>query len=220
MLLNPFRPCEGSPTFQEEYRGSYVPKVIEIELGLQVVAPDTLYVAAAGRNQLYFNTQLDTETAKHVKEQIEKASVPKPDEYIAIDEVFATAEIKNHVTGETTFVFDPAYARVLFAKGMNRHNPELKLPEPEPAGDWLVTYDLDNILMKRADSRDDLGFGNCRICDHYRGNNESTVHYDQPPTNAIGICHPKLCSKAVDTLKEDGETEASYYERMDKLHWT
>ncbi|KXG53561.1 uncharacterized protein PGRI_006110 [Penicillium griseofulvum] len=143
MLLSPFRPCEGSPTFQEEYRGNYIPKVIRTGYGLQVVAPDTPYVAVAGSDKLYFiDTRLDAETAKHVKEQIERASVPKPEEYIAIDEVLATAEVKNSVTGETTFVFDLDYARVLFAKGMNRHNPELKLPEPEPAGDWSVTYDL------------------------------------------------------------------------------
>ncbi|GLI74340.1 hypothetical protein PoHVEF18_002577 [Penicillium ochrochloron] len=114
MLLNPFRPCEGSPTYQEEYRGNYIPKVIEREYGLQVVAPDTPYVAAAGRNALYFlDTRFDPETAKHIKEQIEKASVPNLEEYISIDEVLATAEIKNSVTGETTFVFDPPYARVL-----------------------------------------------------------------------------------------------------------
>ncbi|KAJ5448281.1 hypothetical protein N7445_003102 [Penicillium cf. griseofulvum] len=148
MLLNPFRPCEGSLTFQEEYRGSYVPKVIKTEDGLQVVALDTPYVAVAGLDKLYFiDTRLDTETAKHVKEQIEKASVPKPEEYIAIDEILATAELKNYVTGETTFVFDPSYAKVLFAKGMNRHNPELKLPKLEPAGDWLVTYDLQATVL-------------------------------------------------------------------------
>lgn len=163
LLLNPFRLCEGSPTFsdacqrcngpptfQEEYRGSYVPQVIETGHGLQIVAPDTPYVALAGRDQLYFlDTRLDPETAKHVKEQIERASVAGDDEYIFIDEILATAEVKNHKTGETTFVFDPLYARVLFAKGMNRGNPELKLPEPEPAGDWLVTYDLDTISTKR-----------------------------------------------------------------------
>jgi hypothetical protein len=129
MLLNPFRPCEGSPTFQEEYRGNYVPKVIETEYGLQVVAPDTPYVAAAGQDKLYFiDTRFDTETAKHIKEQIEKATVTNMEEYIAIDEISATAELKNSVTGETTFVFDPPYARVLFAKGINRHNPALNLP--------------------------------------------------------------------------------------------
>ncbi|KAB8211401.1 hypothetical protein BDV34DRAFT_219997 [Aspergillus parasiticus] len=227
MLLNPFRPCEGSPTFQEEYRGNYVPKVIDTGYGLQVVAPDTPYVAAAGPNKLYFiDTRFDPETAKHVKEQIEKATVPNPEEYVAIDEISATAELKNSVTGETTFVFDPPYARVLFARGMNRHNPELKLPEHEPAGDWLVTYDLDNILTKRVEFCYDLGCytdsdcirqsnGNCRICHHYRVDNEC----DQPLANAIGICRP-LCSKAVDTPKEDGETDASYYQRMDKLHWS
>jgi hypothetical protein len=227
MLLNPFRPCEGSPTFEEEYRGNYVPKVIETTYGLQVVAPDTPYVAAAGTNKLYFiDTRFDAETAQHIKQQIEKATVPNPEEYIAIDEVSATAELKNSVTGETTFVFDAPYARVLFAKGMNRHNPELKLPEHGPPGDWLVTYDLENVLTKRVPrSCSDFGCysnqdcirqsnGNCRLCHHYSVDNES----DNPIINALGICHP-ICSKAVDTPKEDGETDASYYQRMDKLHW-
>ncbi|KAJ5592536.1 hypothetical protein N7537_009440 [Penicillium hordei] len=157
MLLNPFRP------------GSYVPAVIKTGHGLQVVAPDTPYVAAAGPDKLYFiDTRFDSKTAKHVKEQIEKATIPNPEEYIAIDEISATAELKNSVTGETRFVFDPTYARVLFAKGINRHNPELKLPEHEPAGDWLVTYNLEKALTKP---------------------------------------------------REEGETDASYYESMDKLHW-
>ncbi|BCR99151.1 uncharacterized protein AKAW2_40834A [Aspergillus luchuensis] len=152
MLLNPFRPCEGSPTFQEEYRsGSFVPEVIETSLGRRIVAPDTPYVAAAGRNALYFiDTRFDPETAQHIKLQIEKASVPQPDEYIAIDEIEATAEIKNSVTGETTFVFDPVYARLLFARGINRHNPDIQLPEYEPAGDWLVVYDLDDIVNRKG----------------------------------------------------------------------
>ncbi|GKT59771.1 ankyrin repeat-containing protein [Colletotrichum tofieldiae] len=146
MLLNPFRLCESSPTFQEEYRGNYVPTFINAWHGPQIVAPDTPYVAAAGPNKLYFiDTQLDPNTAKHIKEQIERATVVGPDDIISIDEISATAEIKNTVTGETVFVFDPLYARVLFAKGINRHNPALKLPEPQPAGDWLVTYDIGNI---------------------------------------------------------------------------
>ncbi|KAJ5881011.1 uncharacterized protein N7473_012064 [Penicillium subrubescens] len=122
MPLNPFRPCEGSPTYQEEYRGNYIPKVIEREYGLQVVAPDTPY------------------------EQIEKPTVQNLEEYISIDEA---------VTGETVFV-------VLLARAMNRHNPELKLPVHEPAGDWVVTYDLDDdeTLTKRADRRHDIGCQN------------------------------------------------------------
>jgi hypothetical protein len=231
MLLNPFRPCEGSPTFHEEYRNSsYVPEVIETVLGRQVVAPDTPYVAAAGTNALYFiDTRFDPETAQHIKLQIEKASVPQPDEYVAIDEIEATAALKNRVTGETTFVFDPPYARVLFARGINRHNPDIKLPEHEPAGDWLVTYNLDDILTttKRANmfcydygcytTQDCIRQtnGNCNVCHEYRVDNEC----DSRQPNAIGICHPKLCSKAVDTPKEDGEMDASYYQRMDKLHW-
>ena len=209
MLLNPFRPCEGSPTFQEEYRGDYVPKVIETKHGLQIVAPDTPYVAAAGQDKLYFiDTRFDAKIARHIKEQIERATVPHPDEYISIDEISATAELKNSLTGETTFVFDPPYARVLFAKGMNRRSPELKLPEHEPAGDWLKTYDLSNTLTKRYLSCSEYGCqsngdciqqtnGNCRLCHHYRVDNEC----DTPLTNAIGVSHP-LCSKKVDAPKE------------------
>lgn len=113
-----------------------MPKVIETPYCLQVVAQGTPYVAAAGANLLYFiDTRFDNETAaSHVKEQIERESLPKVNEYISIDEVSATAEIKNSATGETTFVFDPLYARVIFAKG------DLKLPEREPAGDWLVDW--------------------------------------------------------------------------------
>jgi len=150
MLLSPFRPCEGAATYQEEYRdSSYVPNVIETAYGFQIVASDTPYVAANGRNRLYFlDTRLDSDHARHIKNQIEKATVPNPDEYLKIDEISATAERKNRKTGETTSIFDPFYARILFAKGINARNPELKLPEPEPAGDWLVAYDLDDIRGK------------------------------------------------------------------------
>ncbi|KAF6811702.1 hypothetical protein CSOJ01_05559 [Colletotrichum sojae] len=151
MTLNPFRPCEGSPTYQEEYRGNYVPKFVDAWNGPQIVAPDTPYVAAAGRNQLYFlDTRLDPETAGHIKKQIERVAVGAPEEVVSIDEIEATAEVKNTATGETVFVFDPVYARVLFAKGINKRNPEIKLPEYEPAGDWLVTYDVDASLAGRS----------------------------------------------------------------------
>ena len=149
MLINPFRPYEGSPTYQEEYRGNYIPNFIQTAYGVQVIAPDTPYVAAAGRRHLYFiDTRFDSETASHIKTQIEKATVPGMEEYISIDEIEATAEIKNAITGETTFVFDPAYARVLFARGINKRNPDLKLPEHAPDGDWLVTYDVDTLTER------------------------------------------------------------------------
>ena len=224
MLLNPFRPCEGSPAYQEEYRGNYIPNFVQTAYGIQVIAPDTPYVAAAGRRQLYFiDMRFDSETASHIKMQIEKAAVPKMEEYISIDEIAATAEIKNGTTGETTFVFDPAYARVLFARGINKRNPDLKLPEHAPAGDWLVTYDVDILLAKRMPgdcseygctyNEDCLQQknGNCDVCPNYRVDNER----DRGLTNAIGAC----CSRAVDTAKQDGETDTEYYQRMDKLHW-
>lgn len=227
VLLHLFRLSEGEPTFLEEYRGSYVPKTIETWYGLQVIAPDTPYVATAGPNQLYFiDTRFDSETASHVKEQIEKATTPKEDGYyFSIDGISATVEIKNSETNETTFVFDPPYARVIFAQAINGRNPELKLPEHEPAGDWLVTYDLGTSLTKRWRYCTDLicswdsqcvtqSGGVCTWCD------EVLLDCKAGNVNAIGVCGKYGCMKAVDTRKEDGETGTDYYQRMDKLHWT
>lgn len=223
-FFDKFQICEGISTYEEEYRGNYVPSFIDTELGSQIVAPDTPYVAASGRNRLYFiDTRYDADTAQHIKNQIERAMVGQPDEYISIDETAATAEVKN-INGSTVFVFDPPYARVLFAEGMNRHNPSLKLPEHEPAGDWEVNYDLKPTLAKRVGCSD---YGcitpgdctrqapECTSCHHYYVDNEC----DLGQTNAIGVCI-RICSKAVDTPRQDGETDASYYERMDKLHWS
>lgn len=227
-FLTLLQSCKAGPTFQEEYRGSYVPKVIETWYGLQVVAPDTPYVAASGPDKLYFiDTRFDDVTASHVKEQIERATLPKTGEYLFIDEISATVEIRNSETNETTFIFDPPYARVMFAKGINKRNPELNLPEHEPAGDWEVTYDIGTTLTKRAVYCSSYGCyydqdcinqsgGRCTFCQHYRVDNECSV---SGITNAIGICHPKICVKAVDTPKENGETDTDYYQRMDKLHW-
>ncbi|KAJ5546459.1 hypothetical protein N7494_004044 [Penicillium frequentans] len=240
MILSSFQTCTGTPTYAEEYRNSaYAPDFIKTPLGFQILAPDTPYVAAAGRNQLYFiDTRFDNASAQHIKNQIQRATIPIPDEYFAIDEITATAEIKNSKTGETTFVFDPPYARVLFAQGMNRANPELKLPEHEPAGDWLVAYDMDEIaegytsagnnLTSRVTKRvvcSNFGCYNnehcleqstaCDLCHKYRVDNWCDAGRN---VNAIGSCI-RICTKVVDTPREDGETDASYYERMDKLHW-
>ncbi|UKZ88577.1 uncharacterized protein TrAFT101_004329 [Trichoderma asperellum] len=146
MALNPFRPFGDSPTYQEEYRGNnYTPTFINTEYGRQIIAPDTPYVAAAGKNLLYFiDTRLDAKTAGHIKQQLERAFVPNMEEIISINEFTATAETVNAETRETTFTFDPVYARVLFAKGINKRNPEIKLVEHKiGGGDWLVAYDLD-----------------------------------------------------------------------------
>lgn len=95
ILLNQFQICEGKATYQEEYRGNYVPRFIKTEFGPQIVAPDTPYVAASGQNKLYFiDTRHDAETAQHIKNQIERATVAHPGEYISIDEAAATAEVK------------------------------------------------------------------------------------------------------------------------------
>ncbi|KAH0430582.1 hypothetical protein CcaCcLH18_07741 [Colletotrichum camelliae] len=155
MLINPFRPCEGPPIFQEEYRKSdFKPTFVDAWHGPQIVAPDTPYVAAVSKNTLYFiDTHFDPDTAKHIKAQIEWASVlVGAADVIKIDEIEVTAEVKDTATGETRFVFDPAYARVLFARGINRRNPALRLPEHERAGEWLVTYDCNGTNSTAGDS--------------------------------------------------------------------
>ncbi|KAF4811544.1 hypothetical protein CGCSCA5_v009833 [Colletotrichum siamense] len=163
MLINPFRLREGPPNFSEEYRNSdYKPTFVDAWHGPQIVAPDTPYVAAAGKNNLYFiDTRFSPDTAKHVKAQIEWASVlGGPTSVINIDELAATAEVKDTATGETLFVFDPACARVLFARGINRRNPALGLPQHEWAGEWLVSYDLNgSSLTAGNESRCDCGKG-------------------------------------------------------------
>ncbi|KAM0456201.1 hypothetical protein ACHAPV_007449 [Trichoderma viride] len=148
MASNPFRPCKGTPTYQDEFRGNnYTPDSRETFRGRQIIAPDTPYVAAAGKNLLYFiDTRLDAEAAGHIKNQLERAFVPNEEEYIKINEFTATAETVNAKTRETTFTFDPVFARVLFARGINKRNPEMKLVEHKiGGGDWLVAYELDKI---------------------------------------------------------------------------
>ena len=121
MSLNPLRPFESPRTFKKAFTYH---KVLETGFGLQVVAPDTPYVAVAGLNKLYFiDTLFDPESAQHVKEKIENAAIPMSDTHIFIDEIVATAKVNNVVTGETRFVFDPTYARVLFGRVMNRRKP-------------------------------------------------------------------------------------------------
>ncbi|KAK1249820.1 hypothetical protein MKX08_009823 [Trichoderma sp. CBMAI-0020] len=115
-------------TYQEEYRGNSVPNYINTKFGSPIMAPNTPYVAASSQNSLYFiDTRHDAETVQHIKNQVERAMVAHLDEYISVDEIAATAEVKNSV-GKTVFVFDLPYARVLFAEAMKRHNPSLQLP--------------------------------------------------------------------------------------------
>ncbi|KAM3510125.1 hypothetical protein MY11210_006042 [Beauveria gryllotalpidicola] len=62
----------AEPQSEARYRFGYTPKVVDIGGQLQVIASDTRYVAAAGRNRLYFiDTRFDAETAAHIKEQTE-----------------------------------------------------------------------------------------------------------------------------------------------------
>ncbi|KAJ3495020.1 hypothetical protein NLG97_g3693 [Lecanicillium saksenae] len=171
----------------------------------------------------------DVVAAVHAVTAVTAAISYKPStsgEIIHIDEVAATAKCWNIATGNTTFVFDPPYARVIFAAGINRHNPDLKLPEHEPAGFWEVSYDVGSTLNARAWFCSDFGCygpsdclqqtnGNCDLCHEYRVDNEC----DHGLHNAIGICSHGICRKAVDTPKLPGESDAVYYQRMDKLHW-
>ncbi|KAJ5704212.1 hypothetical protein N7493_011350 [Penicillium malachiteum] len=223
MLLTSFEQSEGSPTYQEEYRNdSYVPNFMETPFGYQIVAPASPYVAAAGRNHLYFiDTRYDDASAQHIKNQIERASIPIPNEYTAIDEITATAEIRNGKTGETTFVFDPAYARVFFAKGINKRNPDIKLSEHESVGNWLVAYDVDKIIDTY------ISAGNNDLTSHVvkrvhaisAMKTESTTSVTLA-ANVLGSCI-RFCTVVDDTPREEDETDVEYYiyARMNKLHW-
>ena len=53
-------------------------------------------------------------------------------------------------------------------------------------------------------------------CLRYRFDNERE---EGSGINAIGSCTRPACSTAVDIPRKDGETDASYYQRMDNLHW-
>ncbi|CAK7216015.1 hypothetical protein SBRCBS47491_002687 [Sporothrix bragantina] len=224
MLLSPA--VEATASYQEEYRGSYVPKTFNSWRGVQVIAPDTPYVAAAGLDKLYFiDTKYDNETAAHIKEQIQWAMLPNPDEVISIDEEKATAAIKKASTKEVVFEFDPIYARVFFARFMNRQNPSLKLPEHEEGGDWLVTYNVGNIFERDTQACEDHGCNsaadckkhNCDSCHEARVDNEC----EHPITNAVGACNKKKkkCPKLVDPERLANESDAEYYARADALHW-
>lgn len=130
--------------YEEQYRGDYKPEVVNGELGPQIVAPDTPYVAAAGSRKLYFiDTRRTAEDAAYIKEQIEQAFVPKPNRRIDVD---AETGLVHNIdsTGKVLFTFDPAYARVFFANLLNDLDPDRHVPVPDPAGDQLVTYDLES----------------------------------------------------------------------------
>lgn len=103
---------------QQEYlQSSFVPEVIQTKFGLQIVAPDTPYVAATGKNKLFFiDTCLDNATAQHIKNQIEAATIPRLNEYFHIDDIEATAERRNADTHETT-LFSIMNMREYFLRG-------------------------------------------------------------------------------------------------------
>jgi hypothetical protein len=209
MVLHAFQPCSAKPTFHDTYRSpDFTPKFRQTDMGPRIVSPDTPYVAAAGRHHLYYiDMRFSPEDAAHIKAQVEHAWTMKGDEHHFVDEIEATAE-KRNAAGEVVFVFDPPYARVLFADFINRHNPDIKLPEHGPAGERLVSYrpgDEGNQLETREA---------CEACSFGRADNKYAV--GNP--DSTGISHP-LCGKKVDTARFEGETDANYYRRMDKLHW-
>ncbi|KIH92510.1 hypothetical protein SPBR_03208 [Sporothrix brasiliensis 5110] len=231
MLLSSIRAVEGTPTYQEEYRvASYVPKYYNSWRGIQVIAPDTPYVAASGPDSLYFiDTRFDNDTAAHIKEQIEWAMLPNPDEHFFIDEEAATAFVRNSATKEVVFTFDPPFARVFFARFMNKQNPSLQLPEHEDGGEWVVKYNLGGNLFKErsiqacsdhgCNSASDCTPHNCDSCHQARVDNEC----EHPTVNAVGSCkktNKKKCPKTFDDpARASGETDAAYYARLDALHW-
>lgn len=96
---------------------------------------------------------------------------------------------------------------------MNRRNPSLKLPIHEPAGEWLVVYDVKNVAVGGRAKRIGTGL-------NPRDNTTSllveSVDEGRQP-------HECLTSRpwkaAMDTPRFAGETDADYYQRMDELHF-
>jgi len=201
--------------------------------------------AASARNAIYFIDQrFDIDSAKHIKEQLENL-VANENGYWYIDEVAITAE-RRDPAGITLFTFNPAYARVFFAESMNSRNPSLNLPVHEPAGEWLVVYDIakaevggkakrigtdlsprkESLTILKRDDCDDLDCNtnnDCKnqdkYCDsHDHGTIENGCR-DGGLVNAVGRCALGGCKAAFDTPRFVGQTDATYYQRIDKLHW-
>lgn len=224
--------AKGSPIYHETfYDSDFLPVFNHTKYGDWIKAPDSPYVAAAGRKQLYFiDTRFRPDTAAHIKEQIERASIPDPNQYLWLDDITVTAELRN-TADETVFKFDPPYARVMFAADFNRINPDLDLPEHSAAGDWEVTYDPEtsqritpSLLSKKrpcsdfscntsAQCLEDTAYV-CDFCRRARVDKECAIRV----SNAIGICL-KLCRRKVDTPRLDQESDKAYFQRMDAAHW-
>ncbi len=229
MVASLMKVADSKLQAEAKYRVNYTPNIAEVDGELRVIAPDTPYVAAAGRNRLYFiDTRFDPASAAHIKNQIEWAMTGTPGSYIKIDEVAVTAKVVDSDTGSTLFEFDPAYARVLFAAGINRRNPDLKLPEHRDDGEHIVDYDIgDGLgLQQRWKRCSDIGCYSharckqasknyCDLCHQYRIDNEC----DKGMINAIGGCPGKICAKVQDTEQLEGESTSAYYQRMDTEHW-
>lgn len=90
--------------------------------------------AACAQNAIYFiDLRYDIESARHIKQQLERLVSDDPKGHYYIDEVDAIAE-RRDADGKTVFAWNPAYARVLFAESLNEKDPDLKLPVHDPAG--------------------------------------------------------------------------------------
>lgn len=167
------------------------------------------------------------ESARHIKEQLENL-VPDQNGCWFIDEIKATAERKD-AAGKTLFTFNPAYARVLFENSMNSRNPSLKLPVHEPAGDWLVVYDVKNAAVGGKAQRIGTGLNPRDSNKKYDQENlcNKRQHVDSDRGNDRVVNDGVRCASgssssfkaAVDTPRFEGETDSEYYQRMDTLHW-
>ncbi|SMY28325.1 unnamed protein product [Zymoseptoria tritici ST99CH_1A5] len=166
--------------------------------------------AACAQNAIYFiDLRYDIESTRHIKQQLERLVSDDPKGHYYIDEVDAIAE-RRDADGKTVFAWNPAYARVLFADSMNEKNPDLKLPVHEPAGEWLVVYDTKDAEVGGRAKRIGTGLSP----------RESTTRSAVVAESNEGARSDLGTWKAaVDTLRFEGETDANYYQRMDKLHW-
>lgn len=92
---------------EEQYQANYKPQVTEDILGPQIVAPATPYVAAEGRNKLYFiDTRHQRRRISHQGADWASLCASESNTKIKVDESTVVVHNINFITGEVLFIFD------------------------------------------------------------------------------------------------------------------
>ncbi|KAK0384723.1 LOW QUALITY PROTEIN: hypothetical protein NLU13_7201 [Sarocladium strictum] len=218
---------QDSPTYHDSLTNPDFRTTIRTDRVRALYQSRRLTLPRGGRTQLYYlDTRLDPETATHIKEQIERASIAEPDEVLSIDAENVTASLKNADDGRVVFTWDPPYGRVLWAHLFNKRRPELDLPMHAPAQGWEVTYDPETAEVvskllrlggrRRGSDRELRGHS-----DGLRQAGRVDDDCDQGANDQVSDVESRRLfgGRMVDAPRLEGESDAEYYRRMDVLHW-